>query len=224
MTSTCTGKKTTSPFDRLKNNFFGNPEQSLEQAYQAALTIRSIEDRYYEGERIPLESEEKVVGKFRKSRIQTIISLRFLALLIIIPLLTQSIAKNFLVLPMVEKVRGNEAQVFINAEMKEEALNELRDYEEELKLEHLIHKTPAIAPEIREDKVKEKADELASEFRHKSNSAISNIFADAIIASYKNLSSMLLDNSFRDRQSQTKSFCMSFLCWFAMPKPLKNKW
>jgi hypothetical protein len=331
MTSIYPGKKTTSPFDRLKENFFGNPEQSLEQAYQAALTIRSIEERYYEGERIPLESidlsshfpdslkaeieknldilkrktkefnnsssgvgklganhldkliiiegiqakytidlnysssfltqssiaptnstsdkkpypspinivdvtslatqippqsrsntnksdrkaqesddesfvknkkgvlprsigrtfnriaeelnpesEEKVVGKFRKSRIQTIISLRFLALLIVIPLLTQSIAKNFLVLPMVEQVRGNEAQVFINAEMKEEALKELRDYEEELKLEHLIHKTPAIAPEIREDKVKEKADELATEFRHKSNSAISNVFADAI--------------------------------------------
>jgi hypothetical protein len=331
MTSIYPGKKTTSPFDRLKENFFGNPEQSLEQAYQAALTIRSIEERYYEGERIPLESidlsshfpdslkaeieknldilkrktkefnnsssgvgklganhldkliiiegiqakytidlnysssfltqssiaptnstsdkkpypspinivdvtslatqippqsrsntnksdrkaqesddesfvknkkgvlprsigrtfnriaeelnpesEEKVVGKFRKSRIQTIISLRFLALLIVIPLLTQSIAKNFVVLPMVEQVRGNEAQVFINAEMKEEALKELRDYEEELKLEHLIHKTPAIAPEIREDKVKEKADELATEFRHKSNSAISNVFADAI--------------------------------------------
>jgi hypothetical protein len=335
MTSIYPGKKTTSPFDRLKENFFGNPEQSLEQAYQAALTISSIEERYYEGERIPLESidlsshfpdslkaeieknldilkrktkefnnsssgvgklganhldkliiiegiqakytidlnysssfltqssiaptnstsdkkpypspinivdvtslatqippqsrsntnksdrytqasdsqaddesfvknkkgvlprsigrtfnriaeelnpesEEKVVGKFRKSRIQTIISLRFLALLIVIPLLTQSIAKNFVVLPMVEQVRGNEAQVFINAEMKEEALKELRDYEEELKLEHLIHKTPAIAPEIREDKVKEKADELATEFRHKSNSAISNVFADAI--------------------------------------------
>jgi hypothetical protein len=330
MTSIYTGKKTTSPFDRLKEQFLGNPEQSLEQAYQAALTIRSIEDRYYEGERIPFESadisgclpaslkleveknldilkrktkefnnsssgvgklganhldkliivegilakytiepnysssltaqssiepvnsrsakpypspinivdvtslatqipsqsrshtnkserytqesddesfvknkkgilprsigrtfnriaeelnpesEEKVVGKFRKSRIQTIISLRFLALLIIIPLLTQSIAKNFLVLPMVEQVRGNEAQVFINAEMKEEALNELRDYEEELKLEHLIHKTPAIAPDVAEEKIKDKAAELATEFRHKSNSAISNIFADAI--------------------------------------------
>jgi hypothetical protein len=336
MTSIYPSKKTTSPFDRLKEQFLGNPEQYLEQAYQAALTIRSIEDRYYEGERIPLESadlstcmptslkaeveqnldilkrkakefnnsssgvgklganhldkliviegiqakytiepnypsssltqtstattsptsvkkspypspinivdvtslatqippqsrshtnksdrhtqesdfqaddesfvknkkgllprsigrtfnriaeelnpesEEKVVGKFRKSRIQTIISLRFLALLIIIPLLTQSIAKTFIVMPTVEQFRGNEAAIFINAEMKEEALNELREYEEELKLEHLIHKTPAIAPEVREEKVREKADELAKEFHHKSNSAISNVFADAI--------------------------------------------
>ncbi|MGL5872993.1 MAG: proton extrusion protein PcxA, partial [Xenococcaceae cyanobacterium] len=126
------------------------------------------------------DSEEKVVGKFRRSRVQTIISLRFLALLIIIPIVSQSIAKNFAIMPLVEQARGNEAAIFINAEMKEEALNELRDYEEELKLEHLIHKAPPIAPEIREEKVREKADELATEFRHKSNSAISNVFADAI--------------------------------------------
>jgi hypothetical protein len=329
-------QKPNSPFAQLKEQFFGNPEQSLEQAYQAALKIKAIEDQYYDGGRIPLESatnsayfpaslqadveknldilkrktkefntsssvlgklgpnhldklifiegvlanysieqssssemiqssttvppvpsqtkppsypspiqivdvtslttqtptqpksnpeksdrrkkesnsksddesfvnnkksplprsigrtinrikeeldpkaEEEVVSKFRRSRAQTIISLRLLALLIVIPILTQQISKNFVILPIVSHARGSEAPVFINSEMEEEALEELRIYEEELKLENLIHKAPPISPEKLEEKVTEKADELAVEFRHKSNSAISNVFADIV--------------------------------------------
>jgi hypothetical protein len=335
MTSIFPPKKQASPFVQIKEQFFGNPEQSLEQAYQAALKIKSIEDQYYDGGRIPVESadnptyfppslradveknldilkrktkefntsssvlgklgpnhldklifiegvlanytieqspssaliesptavpalsqtkspsypspiniidvtslvtqtpvgpktnpeksdrrkkesnsqadeesfvnnkksplprsigrtinrireeldpkaEEEVVSKFRRSRAQTIISLRLLALLIVVPILTQQISKNFLILPIVEHARGNEAPVFINSEMEEEALQELRTYEEELKLENLIRKAPPISPEKLEEKVKEKADELAVEFRHKSNSSISNVFADII--------------------------------------------
>ncbi|NJL52166.1 MAG: proton extrusion protein PcxA [Hydrococcus sp. SU_1_0] len=331
MTSTFPNKPV-SPFTQFKDQIFGNPEQSLEQAYQAATNIKAIEDRYYDGERIPVElldnpayipaalkadfeknldilkrkrkefnssssaqgrlgpnhldklifvegitakytieessdsaliptqgtairhdrierqsypspiniievsslatptptpkksdrprqekanaqtdedsfvknkkgvlprsigktfnkikeeldpkSEEEVVSKFRRSRTQTIISLRLLALLIVIPLITQQVSKNFLVLPIVNQVRPNyETQVFLNSEMKEEALTELKTFEEELKLEALITKAPALSSEAIEVKVKEKADELAKEYHHKSNSAISNVFADMI--------------------------------------------
>jgi hypothetical protein len=322
MTSTFPNKSV-SPFTQFKEQFFGNPEQSLEQAYQAATNIKAIEDRYYDGERIPIElldnpayvpsalkadfeknldvlkrkrkefnnsssvlgklgpnhldklifvegvtakytieesstselvptnkvnnqsypspiniievpsiassspqkstrlrqekpksqpdeesfvknkkgvlprsigktinkikddldpkAEEEVVSKFRRSRTQTIISLRLLALLIVIPLITQIAAKNFLVLPIVDRVRADyETQVFLNSEMREEALTELHVFEEELKLETLITKAPPLSSEAIEEKVKEKADELAKEFHYKSNSAISNVFADMI--------------------------------------------
>jgi hypothetical protein len=329
MTSTFPNKSV-SPFTQFKEQMFGNPEQSLEQAYQAATNIKAIEDRYYDGERIPVElldnpayvppalkadfeknldilkrkrkdfntsssvlgklgpnhldklifvegvtakytieessasalipsqetttppskvirqsypspiniievpsiatptpkksdrsrqekansqtdeesfvknkkgvlprsigktinkikedldpkTEEEVVSKFRRSRVQTIISLRLLALLIVIPIITQQVSKNFLVLPIVNQVRPNyETQVFLNSEMKEEALSELHTFEEELKLESLITKAPPLSSEALEEKVKEKADELAKEYHHKSNSAISNVFADMI--------------------------------------------
>ncbi len=124
-------------------------------------------------------SEEEVVNAFRRSRAKTVISLRLMVLLIVIPILTQQISKNFLIFPMVEKFRaGEETQIFINSEMKEEALKELQTFEEELKLESLINSAPALSKEVVEEKVKHKALELREEFRHKSNSAISNVFAD----------------------------------------------
>ena len=296
--------------------FFGNPEKSLEQAYQAALKIKSIEDQYYEGGRIPIESsenlgylpaslraeveknldilkrkskefnssnsgtsklgqnhldkliliegvlanysieqnpssglvktpknvsaptptekpsypspantvdvtslsgksakpksesltnkkrtalprsigktftrikdeldpkaEEEVVSKFRRSRQQTVISVRLIALLIIVPILTQQITKNFFIRPIVDQVRGEDAPVYINSEMEEEIHKELSNYKEELEFQSLIHKTPAFSPEEVEAKMEEKADELAVEFRGKSNNAISNVIADMI--------------------------------------------
>jgi CemA family len=126
-------------------------------------------------------SEEEVVNAFRRSRAITVIALRLLALLIIVPLLTQQISKNFLILPIVEKYRGGEeAQVFLNSEMKEEALQELNTYKEELELESLITSAPPLSPEAMEKKVKDKAVEIAEEYRHKSSNALSNVFADMV--------------------------------------------
>ncbi|MBD2202650.1 proton extrusion protein PcxA [Calothrix sp. FACHB-1219] len=126
-------------------------------------------------------AEEEIVNAYRRSRAITVIGLRLLALLIIVPLLTQQISKNFLILPMVEKFRvGEESQVFLNSEMKEEALKELNTYREELELESLIGTAPKIEAEAMEEKVKHKAVELTEEFRNKSNSAVSNVFADIV--------------------------------------------
>lgn len=126
-------------------------------------------------------AEQEVVNEFRRSRAITVIALRLLVLLIIVPLLTQQISKNFLILPMVEKFKGEgQTQVFLNSEMKEEALKELNTFKEELELESLIHSAPKIEPEAMEEKVKEKAVELKEEYRHKSNSALSNVFADIV--------------------------------------------
>ncbi|NJO41778.1 MAG: proton extrusion protein PcxA [Cyanobacteria bacterium CRU_2_1] len=126
------------------------------------------------------EAEKEVVNNFRRSRAKTVIALRLLALLVIVPLLTQQISKNFLFLPIVGNFRGEEAPAFINTEMKEEALEELHIFEEELKLDSLISSAPPIAPEVIEEQVKHKAVEIEEEFRHKSNGAISNILADML--------------------------------------------
>ncbi|NWF62653.1 MAG: proton extrusion protein PcxA [Fischerella sp.] len=126
-------------------------------------------------------AEEEIVNAYRRSRAKTVIALRLLALLIIVPLVTQQVSKNFLILPIVEKFRGGEeAQVFLNSEMKEEALKELNTFREELELESLISSAPKMEAEAMEEKVKHKAVELTEEFRHKSSSALSNVFADIV--------------------------------------------
>jgi hypothetical protein len=124
-------------------------------------------------------AENEVVSDFQRSRTKTIIAFRVLAMLIIIPLLAHFLSKNLIVMPIVTQVRGeSESEIFLHSEMKEEALKEIQTFEEELKLESLIHHTPPLAPEIKEEKIKEKVAEIEKEYRHKSNSAISNVFAD----------------------------------------------
>lgn len=126
-------------------------------------------------------SEEKVVQNFRVSKKRTQTAVKFLVMLIVIPLLTQLLVKNFVFNPIVERVRGeNSPQIFLNYAMEDKAFEELEVFEEGLKFRQLIEKSPTLTAEVIEEKVKEKALELAEEFRAKSSSAISNVFADLI--------------------------------------------
>nr|WP_196512830.1 proton extrusion protein PcxA [Nostoc sp. NZL] len=124
-------------------------------------------------------SEQEVIHSFRQAQRRTIISIRFILLLIIVPLLTHQIAKAFVVGPLVENFRDNQQmQIFLNSEMEEEALVELQRFEEKLKFENLLRNAPPLLPERMEIEMKKRAIELAEEFRHESSNAIKNVFAD----------------------------------------------
>ncbi|MEA5621778.1 proton extrusion protein PcxA [Nostoc sp. UHCC 0251] len=124
-------------------------------------------------------SEQEVIHNFRQAQRRTIISIRFILLLIIVPLLTHQIAKAFVVGPLVEEFRETEQmQIFLNSEMEEEALVELQRFEEKLKFENLIRNAPPLLPEQMEIEMKKRAIGIAEEFRHESSNAIKNVFAD----------------------------------------------
>ena len=130
-------------------------------------------------------AEQDIVDKFRKSQRRTIISVRFLLLLIIVPILSHQLSKALFVGPIVEHFRGNEeTQLFINYEMEEEALLELQRFEEKIKFQALINSLPSLSPRETEEEierqVKEKAFEIAEEYRKMSGNAIKNVFADMI--------------------------------------------
>lgn len=125
------------------------------------------------------EAEEEVVGRFRQSRNKTAISVRFLLILMIVPLLTYQVSKNFLFKPLVENYFSQHAQVlFVNQDIEEEALIELQKFEETLRFKSLIGLAPEISQEERETAVKRKANEIAETYRHRGADGISNIFAD----------------------------------------------
>ncbi|UBF23763.1 proton extrusion protein PcxA [Kovacikia minuta CCNUW1] len=125
------------------------------------------------------KSEQHVVQSFRSNRAKTYISIRFLLLLIIVPLLTQQITKVFIVGPIVDHFRPPEnSQIFINFELEEEALRELRTYEEKLKFQGLISNTPRLSEEEVNDRLKDRAMELKEEYSSLSGNAIKNVFAD----------------------------------------------
>ncbi|MDZ7958541.1 MAG: proton extrusion protein PcxA [Aulosira sp. DedQUE10] len=127
------------------------------------------------------EAEEQFVRNYQISRKRTRTAIRFFLILILVPLLTQHFSKHLLINPLVERTRGERtSQIFLNSEMEEKALIELKNFENRLKFENLLQVTPAISPEVIREQIQEKAIEIAEEFSHESNSAISNVFADLI--------------------------------------------
>jgi hypothetical protein len=126
------------------------------------------------------EAEQQVVRDFRKSKARTIISLRLVLFLIIIPLLTQQVAKTFVVGPVVDHFRSEtpEVRVFLNEEMEAEALAELERFEQHLRFEILVGRIQPQSEEEIADQVREKAQELESNFRRQSADSIKNVFAD----------------------------------------------
>jgi hypothetical protein len=126
-------------------------------------------------------SEEEYVNKFRISKRNTKLSVRFLLLLVIVPLLTQQLSKQFIVLPIVERVRAQETNhTFLNQDMKAEAIEQLKIYEEGLRFKGYLENIPRLSELEIEAKVKEKANELNEEFQEKGNIAVSNVFADLL--------------------------------------------
>lgn len=126
-------------------------------------------------------SEEEVVSKYRLSQKRTLISLRLILLFIIVPFLTQQLAKNLVVGPIIDHIRNpNETTIFLNYEMEERALVEMQRFEEKLKFENLMAKAAEFSPEEIENQMREKVRELTQEYSEESSNALKNIFADIL--------------------------------------------
>ncbi len=123
-------------------------------------------------------AETEVVEKFRYYKDKTVISLKFVLLLILIPLLTHQISKNFIIEPIYDRLADDRVPTFLNQDMEEEAFLELNRYEERLQFRILIGETPTLTAEEIEDRVVEEAHEIAAKYRKQSDNAIKNVFAD----------------------------------------------
>ncbi len=131
-------------------------------------------------------AEKEVVQNFRKSQRRTITSVRFLLLLVIVPILIHQLSKPLIVGPILEHFRSSSEEValFLNSEMEEEALSELEKFEQRIRFENLIKNTALLPAEQMEKemelRVKEKAHDIAEEYRETSGEAIKNVFADIL--------------------------------------------
>jgi CemA family len=124
------------------------------------------------------ETEEEVIKRYRNSRYKTAISIKFILLLIIVPLLTHQLAKVTFVSPLVNSYMEKNPQViFINQDVEEEALVKLKNFEEMLLFKRKIGLTNLSSEEI-EEQVNEKATEISEKSRRDGADAIANIFAD----------------------------------------------
>ncbi|AFZ47692.1 CemA family protein [Cyanobacterium stanieri PCC 7202] len=127
------------------------------------------------------DTEEELINRFRRSKYKTAVSVKFLLFLIIIPILVHNISKIAIGRTFIDPYFANHQEiVFINQDLQEEALNELRIFEENLELKTMIGLMPELTPEEREINIQEKAQELAQNYRRQSANAIKNIFSDIL--------------------------------------------
>ncbi|NER81827.1 MAG: proton extrusion protein PcxA [Leptolyngbya sp. SIO1D8] len=177
-----TGTSAISPLTQTSDPENQNGQKAAALSDRASVLPRSIlrtVDRIRQD--LDPQAEEQVVQNFRSSRGRTTTAIKFLLLLVIIPLLTQQFAKNYLVGPVVDLARENQgADVFLNLEMEEEALHELQQYEERLRFEVLIGKVEPIREAEIEDRVVEKATEIEEQYRKRSADAVKNVFSDIL--------------------------------------------
>lgn len=140
------------------------------------------------------EAENELVKDFRKSKTRTVLSLKFILLIILIPLLTQQTSK-ILIDPIYEKYLEPQTAIFLNVDMEEEAFKELQRFEEKLKFENFIAteikefsaEDPDLVGKIHklteaeiQKEVKRKAFEIAQEYNERSSEALKNVFADIL--------------------------------------------
>ena len=132
------------------------------------------------------KSETEMLRTFRTSKAKTLVSIRLLLLLIIVPLLVQQLSKAFIVGPIVDRVwKPEQTGIFLNYELEEQALREFNTYRERLEFERLLGIAPTIPegqPEAEELILQEKAREIAQSYAGTSAGALKNIFADILSA------------------------------------------
>ncbi|MBD2082284.1 proton extrusion protein PcxA [Leptolyngbya sp. FACHB-17] len=148
------------------------------------------------------KSEDEVVQNYRISKVKTLLAVRFVLVLILVPLLVQQVTRNFVLserLPVGAWISQqftieNPDRIFINGEMAEEALREMQGFEERLKFENIIKETlernilsseevearAKLRSQQVEVQVREKATEIAEQFSSQSANVIRNWIADIL--------------------------------------------
>ena len=133
--------------------------------------------------------EVEAIQDFQTKRMRTKIAIRFMLILVAVPLLMQISIRNFALSDRL--IPGhlisqrfavvNPASIFINGEMSEEALKELSQFEEKIKFENILKEAigqELVTPEIREEKIRDKVDEIAKDYSQRSSSAVKNWISD----------------------------------------------
>jgi len=124
-------------------------------------------------------SEVEAVEEFKIAKYQTVTSIQYIIFLLIMPVLINQISKTFIIGPIVDCLwNQNEHGIFINQSQEERAFAELERFEEKLHFEILIGKSSNSSKSFINNKIKNKALELAVKYTIESANAIKNIIAD----------------------------------------------
>lgn len=133
------------------------------------------------GKELTPEYEQQVIHELRLRRKQNKLAVRWLLILILIPIAIQVVAKNLIFEPLLDNY-GNQhpQQVELNREIREEFYTEFTAYKESLEIAQLLGNLPKLTAEETTKRLEEKATELWQESREHALNGLKNVFADVI--------------------------------------------
>nr|YP_009396791.1 Envelope membrane protein [Ophidocladus simpliciusculus]ARW65977.1 Envelope membrane protein [Ophidocladus simpliciusculus] len=126
-------------------------------------------------------AELEALEEFKVAKYQTSTSVKYLIILLVMPILVNQISKIFLLDPLINYLWNTKTSyIFINHSQEERAFADLQRFEEKLHFEILIGKIDTKLSEKIEDRVSKKALEIALEYSKESSNAIKNILSDIL--------------------------------------------
>ena len=124
-------------------------------------------------------SEESVVAGFRRRRDSTLVSLRILLLLVLVPLLIQQVSGTYLINPALEHLSPQLSFLSESKpQLEERAVEQLRVYKEELEFEALLKGEDPPSSEQLVQKLTQRASELKQDADQESVRALRNVLSD----------------------------------------------
>jgi hypothetical protein len=125
------------------------------------------------------DAEASVVAGFRRRRDSTLVSLRILLLLILVPILMQQMSRTYLISPLVDHFNpGGTILSLQRPHLQERAVARLRAYKDELEFESLLSAEKPLSREEINRRLAEKAQQLKEQSQEESTLSVKNIFAD----------------------------------------------
>jgi hypothetical protein len=130
-------------------------------------------------QRLDPEAEASVLAGFRRRRDSTLVALRILLLMILVPILVQQTSRTYIVSPLVDRFSPDSPFLsYPKPKLEERAVEKLRVYQAEIEFDHLLHNEPLPSREELQQSLQTRAHELKQEADRESTEAVKNVFAD----------------------------------------------
>ncbi|MEB3234053.1 MAG: proton extrusion protein PcxA [Cyanobacteriota bacterium] len=127
------------------------------------------------------EAEASLVAGFRRRRDSTLVSLRVLLLLILVPVLVQQSSRLFVVSPLVDRFAPTSPFLtYPKPALEEKAVEKLRLFQAEIEFDALLNGKPLPTRQELQQQLAQKAQDLKDQADSESTEAIKNVFADLL--------------------------------------------
>ncbi|KEF43489.1 MAG: proton extrusion protein PcxA [Cyanobium sp. CACIAM 14] len=125
------------------------------------------------------DAEASVVAGFRRRRDSTLVSLRILLLLVLVPVLVQQVSRTYVVSPLVDRFAPDNAFLtYPRPQLEEKAVEKLRVYQAEIEFDALLQGKPLPSREELQAELAKRAQMLKEEADQESTHAVKNVLAD----------------------------------------------